>query len=63
MRVWSVFFKSPDSPVDRVFREIKVVANSVDEALKKAKKWKEKYCTDITLEISGVELFCEINVS
>jgi len=56
MRVWTVYFKHRDASDDGVYDWIRVNAKSIEEAIKKAKKWAKENYPGLDLEISGVEL-------
>ena len=62
MRVWTVYFKHREASDDSVYDWIRVNAESIEEAIEKAKKWAEENYPGLDLEISGVELEGTIHV-
>jgi len=57
MKVWEITITNKSW---RRFESIKVLANDISEAIKKAKKWKNKHFR--ASEIILAELYCDIDV-
>ncbi|RLI00207.1 hypothetical protein DRO19_00110 [Candidatus Bathyarchaeota archaeon] len=61
MKIWKVYFRESHDTLDSVFEELTVLAENFDEAVKKAKEWKNNY-PSLNLEISGIELQDEVDI-
>jgi len=62
MRVWKVLFKAVDANVDSIFDKLTILAENFDEAVKKAKQWKQDNFPSLELEISAVMLESEVDI-
>ena len=56
MKVWKVLFKAVDANVESIFDKLTILAENFDEAVKKAKQWKQDNFPSLELEISAVML-------
>jgi len=61
LKIWKVYFRESHDTLDSVFEELTVLAENFDEAVKKAKEWKNNY-PSLNLEISGIELQDEVDI-
>jgi len=62
MKVWKVLFKAVDANVDSIFDKLTILAENFDEAVKKAKQWKQDNFPSLELEISAVMLESEVDI-
>ena len=62
MKVWKVLFKAVDANVDSIFDKLTILAENFDEAVKKAKQWKQDNLPSLELEISAVMLESEVDI-
>jgi len=62
MKVWKVLFKAVDANVESIFDKLTILAENFDEAVKKAKQWKQDNFPSLELEISAVMLESEVDI-